>query len=69
MPRGPSRAVRGRAVAGDTILVVFLERSSFLGRWRPAGMSGDSGSFLTRIFGAEAFRELYGVRADWCQQA
>lgn len=31
MPR-PSLAVRGRPVAGETMFVVFLERSSFLGR-------------------------------------
>ena len=40
--------------------MVFLERSSFRGRWRAAGNSGDPGSFLTIILGgAPALRELF----------
>ncbi len=40
------------------MFVVFLERSSFLGRWRAVCRPGEPGSFLTIIFGAVAFREL-----------
>lgn len=39
--------------------MVFLERSSFRGRWRAVGSSGEPGSFLTMILGGgPAFREL-----------
>jgi hypothetical protein len=53
----PSLAVMGRPVAGETTFV-FLERSSFLGRWRAVCIPGEPGSFLTMIFGPPAFRDL-----------
>lgn len=59
MPR-PSRAVNGRAVAGwFDFVFVFLERSSLLGRGRVLVITGDAGSFLTKILGgAPPFRGL-----------
>lgn len=72
-----SRAVSGRAEPGTPLLVdVFLERSSLLGRCLAVGgggggggcccTSGEPGSFLTMILGAEppALRELY-YRRRW----
>lgn len=60
----PSLAVRGPlAVAGllPEAELEFLERSSFLGRWRGACKSGEPGSFFTMILGAPpAFREALG---------
>lgn len=53
----PSRAVSGRAVAGETMFE-FLERSNFLGLCRVVGRSGDPGSFLTTILGPPPFRDL-----------
>jgi hypothetical protein len=44
-------------VAGETTFV-FLERSSFLGRWRAVCIPGEPGSFLTMIFGPPTFRDL-----------
>lgn len=57
----PSLDVSGRAVWGvlPVVEMVFFDRSSFLGRWRDVGSSGDPGSFLTMILGGgPAFREL-----------
>jgi hypothetical protein len=45
-------------------MFVFLERSSLLGRCRPVGRSGEPGSFLTRILGPPAFRDLCVVKQD-----
>lgn len=61
MPSPPlSRAVRGRAVAGEVVFV-FFDKSSFLGRWRAVGKSGDAGSFFTIILGGwPAFRVALG---------
>ncbi len=56
----PSRAVSGRPVAGDTMLV-FLERSSFLGRCLAVCRPGEPGSFLTMILGPAAVRDLCAV--------
>lgn len=48
----PSRAVSGRlADEAPAFVLPPLDRSSFLGRWRGAGASGDRGSFLTTILG------------------
>lgn len=58
----PSLDVNGRAVCGvlPVVDMVFLDRSSFRGRWRVAGSSGDPGSFFTMILGGgAAFRELF----------
>lgn len=45
-------------------MFVFLERSSLLGRCRPVGRSGEPGSFLTRILGPPAPRDLCIVKQD-----
>jgi len=40
-------------------VLVFLERSNLLGRWRAVARSGEPGSFLTNILGGPpALREL-----------
>lgn len=57
----PSLDVNGRAVWGvvPPVEIVSFDRSSFLGRWRAAGNSGEPGSFLTMILGGPpVFREL-----------
>lgn len=58
----PSRAVSGRAVPGVAApVLVFLDRSSFLGRWRAVVRSGELGSFFTIILGGPpAFRDALG---------
>ena len=53
IPRPPSpRAVNGpRAVPGPPPVLLFFERSSFLGLWRAVSRLGELGSFFTMIFG------------------
>jgi len=41
-------------------MLVFLDRSSFLGRCLAVCMPGEPGSFLTMIFGPPAFRDALG---------
>lgn len=55
----PSRAVKGRAVAGEPEVGVFLDRSSFRGRCRLVGTwSGELGSFFIRGNPPAALRAL-----------
>lgn len=57
-------------MAGETRFVVFLDRSSFLGRCRAVGgMSGDPGSFFTMIFGPPLFRDALGGEDLWALAA
>lgn len=59
----PSLPNAGRAVAAPDPVRVFLDKSSFRGRWRATATSGEPGSFFTIILGAElpgAFREALG---------
>lgn len=52
---GPAEGLAVPGLAVD----VFLDRSSFRGRWREVGRSGEEGgSFLTIILGGTPFREL-----------
>jgi hypothetical protein len=58
IPRPPSLPVSGPRPVAEVVFV-FFDRSSFRGRWRAVGRSGEDGSFFTMIFGGPpAFREL-----------
>lgn len=62
----PSRAVKGRAVAGEPELGAFLDKSSLRGRCRFVGScSGEPGSFFTIILGGPpTLRELFDSNID-----